>query len=124
MEEAPGARVIVVVDDDEDFCVTLADLLSDYGYHVCYFTDSEAALRSLQTQPLPSVLLLDWVMPNMAGPQFVAALQQDPRLRRLRVVVVTGLPHVILPATAGYPILPKPFDMDELLCLLRPEAAK
>jgi CheY-like chemotaxis protein len=118
MGEEPDRGVVLVVDDDEDYCATLAEVLSLDGYHAECFTKAQDALSYLQTQPLPLVILLDWVMPAMSGEQFLTALHQDSRLENLRVVIVSGLPRLVPPDTGRYPVLRKPFFLEELLGLL------
>jgi CheY-like chemotaxis protein len=83
--------VILIVDDDRDDLDLYVDLLNalDLGVHTA-FTDAREALRHLQnSDQLPDVILLDFNMPYMNGLEFLMALRGEPRLRHIRVEVIT-----------------------------------
>jgi len=61
---------ILLVEDDEDLSEVLADLLTECGYQVATASHGLAALTYLQANPLPSLILLDWMMPVMDGEEF------------------------------------------------------
>src|SRR6201747_1964198 len=69
------SRLILVVDDDPDILQTLALCLSTEGYRILVASNGREALDVLDTAE-PSVILLDLMMPVMAGWQFVAALEE------------------------------------------------
>ena len=109
--------LILLVEDDPDLRETTALLLEDEGYQVCAVGNGLEALNQLLDGPLPSVILLDMLMPVMNGWEFRAQQQRDPRLAPIPVVVVTAsrdhLPSSLFPE--GSAVLRKPFDLDELL---------
>ena len=61
---------ILLVEDDEDLSEVLADLLTECGYRVATASHGLAALTYLAANPLPSLILLDWMMPVMDGEEF------------------------------------------------------
>ena len=86
---------VVVVDDDDDMREMTAELLSDAGYNVRDFADGAAAWKYLiAARHLPSLVMTDWVMPQMNGSQLVAAMQAHPRLSAIPVLVLTGTKDV------------------------------
>ena len=95
-----GGRVIrelLVVDDNPaDVRLTVEALnKSRSPYHVNIVVDGEAALAFLQRQgpytnaPRPALILLDLNLPRMDGHEVLAAIQVDPELRRIPVVIVS-----------------------------------
>jgi len=57
---------ILIVDDEEDICSTLADFLGEKGYEIFTATSGEEALR-LVKEVRPHLVLLDIRMPGMDG---------------------------------------------------------
>jgi len=81
---------IAVVDDDPDFVQLLKTLLKTRGYEVLTATDGEDALRLVRTTP-PDLLILDLLMPRMSGLEVVRRMREDPGLRDIPIVVVSGI---------------------------------
>jgi CheY-like chemotaxis protein len=112
------APTVLVVDDDEDTRVTIADLLRDHGYHVVSVSNGRAAAAYLRQNPPPSCLVLDLWMPEMNGWTFASEMMSG-RLPSIPTVVVTAAePHW------GYPAQPplvvrKPLVSEKLLAAVR-----
>ena len=51
---ALNAPRILVVDDDQDICRNLSDILTDLGYQVDYAHDGPAALELVRQRPTTS----------------------------------------------------------------------
>lgn len=85
-------RSVLVVDDDADIRVTVAQVLEDAGYHALTAGDGIEALQILRNEPQlrPSVVLLDVMMPNMDGRQFREEQQRDAELRQIPVIVFSA----------------------------------
>ena len=111
---------ILVVDDDQDIREAVRDTLEDEGYRVVEASDGGEALAYLRRvgEP-PGLILLDWNMAPMNGPQFMAEFARDPLFSRVRVILLTADARVQEKATpglyAGY--LKKPVDLDKLFSL-------
>jgi CheY-like chemotaxis protein len=116
--EAKGT--VLVVDDDDDVREALSSILNDEGYPTTGARDGQEALDTLRSQSLPSLILLDWNMPGMNGPQFMVEVAKDPALARVPVVLVTADARVPAKATSapfvGY--LAKPIALDALFALV------
>lgn len=113
-------RRILVVDDNQALRENLAEALTLEGFDVATASDGPRALALLDADPSFGVVLMDLVMPGMDGRELVARIRQDPRLRRLRVVVTSG--HSGARAREGIDadgFLVKPFGVRELLAALR-----
>lgn len=85
------SKRILIVEDDEDIARNLLELLSAEGYLVEHARDGKVALEKLGVSAaLPSLILLDLMMPNMDGFQFRQNQELDPRLGAIPVVVMTA----------------------------------
>ena len=82
---------ILIVDDDPSIGGLLFELLRNRGFEAQIARDGQKALEALhEMKPLPSVILLDLVMPVMNGWQFRRAQLQDPELASVPVIVLSA----------------------------------
>lgn len=111
---------VMLVDDDADLRDSLQLVLEMRGYEVFAARDGADALDQLARGPLPCVVLLDLMMPGMNGVEFRDRQLEDPRIKDLPVVLLTGAgAHAVEPrVAAGSVVLRKPFDFDRLFDLL------
>lgn len=116
---APALRRLLVAEDDPAIRDAFAELLTFEGFAVETACDGVEALARLRRGPLPELLLLDMMMPNLDGEGVLQSLRQEPRFEALRVIVVSATEHQIpsLGPVAGF--IRKPFDPDELMALIR-----
>ncbi len=80
---------VLVVDDDADFRDLARRVLEREGYSVVEAENGRAALARLR-DTVPGVILLDLMMPEMDGFDFVAAVRAEAAWRALPVVVITA----------------------------------
>ncbi|WP_434043868.1 MULTISPECIES: response regulator [Sorangium] len=110
-----GGAEVFVVDDDPALVDSLIDLLSDEGYRVQGFTRPQEALDRLARGARPRAVLLDYVMPEMTGEEFLTALAAAGV--DVPVLLLSGVSELsIRGPVAG--VLAKPFDVDRLLVVL------
>jgi CheY-like chemotaxis protein len=112
-----GQATVLVIDDAEDVCVALTELLEEEGFAAKTAGDGREALDLLLGGLRPCAILLDLMMPGMNGWDFLRSLHRDPELGRTRVVVVSALGRVPELPVTGF--LPKPFGLDALISLVR-----
>jgi CheY-like chemotaxis protein len=111
-------RPILVVDDDADIRSTIADILGDAGYAVQAAANGREALDLLKTSPVPALILLDLMMPELDGWGFMAALQHElPELATIPVVIFSahGDAGVAASSLEVVGFVKKPIRLDELL---------
>jgi CheY-like chemotaxis protein len=82
-------RPILVVDDDADARLLLRRMLEKAGYVVVEAEHGRAALARL-AELTPELILLDLMMPEMDGFEFLDELQHLPAHRSIPVVVFTA----------------------------------
>lgn len=108
-------RTIFIVDDEYSIVESLTDLLVEEGYRVASAINGREALAAISAVP-PDLVLTDLMMPAMDGRQLIAAMQGDPALREIPIVLMSAasLPRN-LDEFAGIPVFRKPFPIDALL---------
>ena len=84
-----GTAPVLVVEDDDDTREMLQRMLEREGFTVTEAADGRAGLDRVAEQR-PSLILLDLLMPQMNGFEFLAELQTRPEWRSIPVVVVTA----------------------------------
>ena len=74
-----GQRVIALVDDDRNILTTLSIALQAEGYATRVYSDGEAALAALQSNP-PDLAVFDIKMPRMDGMELLQRLRETSAL--------------------------------------------
>ena len=80
---------VLVVEDELDARQLLTKLVTRQGWAVDTAENGLQALEYLQTN-LPSLILLDLMMPNMDGFEFLKQMRLRPQWQSIPVVVVTA----------------------------------
>ena len=108
---------VLIVEDDLDFRDALQTLLTFHGMDVVCALDGQEALDLLHRGLRPCVILLDLMMPRLAGPQFRQAQRLEPELSEIPVVVLSASANGKAEAKAMgvAEFMRKPIDIDELL---------
>jgi CheY-like chemotaxis protein len=82
-------RSALVVDDEQEARDLLRRLLESDGWYVATADNGRLAIEKLK-EAKPAVILLDLMMPEMDGFQFVDELRKQPDWRDIPVVVITA----------------------------------
>lgn len=102
-------KKIMVIDDDQDFRLSVCEMLVDEGYSVTTAKDGEVALNSLVHQKdLPDLIIVDLLMPVKTGLEFRREQLQLDVISNIPVMFLTGQGYV-----EGESCLLKPFDERE-----------
>ncbi len=81
--------VVLVVEDDADLRAMVAEAFGADGADVLTASDGAEALTALSDHPV-DVIVLDMLMPNMNGVEFLQRRAADARIRDIPVIVFTG----------------------------------
>ncbi len=87
-EDGPRPRVLVV-DDSRDSAEMLCEVLQAYGCSTCVAYDGPSALDAAQSFK-PHLALIDINLPLMDGYEVAQRMRQNPELRQIRLIAVTG----------------------------------
>jgi two-component system nitrogen regulation response regulator GlnG len=113
---------IWVVDDDRSIRWVLEKALGQEGYAVTCFEDADEALNTLeQGGQEPEVLISDVRMPGTDGLRMLKILQRkNPDLPVIIMTAHSDLDSAVASYQGGaFEYLPKPFDVDEAVALVR-----
>ncbi len=116
---APGPLVLVV-EDDENLRITLADNLEDEGYRVATADGGRAALEQVE-HASPAVVILDIMLPDLDGYSVCRALRQRGCTAKVLMLTARTLEDdVVQGFDAGADdYLAKPYRLRELLARVR-----
>ncbi len=81
---------ILLVDDDEDMLALSARWLEKAGYEVTKAMSGQEALDALKSGGA-DLVLLDYAIPEMDGPDVLRAIRQDDSLKDTPVFFRTGM---------------------------------
>jgi len=103
-------RRVLLVEDDGDMRAALAEILEDAGYQVLQAVNGQDALEKLRSSDLPSVILLDLLMPVMNGWQFCEAWRSGQQATSAHVPIVA-----MSAAASKDPSSPYYIDVDDFI---------
>ena len=111
---------VLVIDDDLPIRGMLAAALRQHGFQVLLAGDGAEGQRAM-TIHHPHVILLDLAMPDVNGWDFLQRLQETGHLGTIPIIVVSAHvrvdPQALLQMGVAA-ILPKPFNLPDLLDLI------
>ena len=120
----PGARHILVIEDDERFASILRDLAHELGFQCVVATTASAGLAAA-TRYRPGAILLDMHLPDQSGLSVLDMLKHNPDTRHIPVHVVSGKDYVqeaLELGAIGYAL--KPVKREQLVEAFELMAAK
>ena len=122
MSEKHGDRKIVtlLVDDDELVRSLVHATLAAAGYQVLTAGNGQEALRLSRAHPGPIHLLLtDVHMPAIDGLSLARIISEERP--SIRILLMTGHASLYIPPGMALGLIPKPFNMADLLARIKSE---
>lgn len=117
-------KKILIIEDDLNLIKVLGDRLKIAGYEVISASDGKLGVTQAVEQ-LPDLTIIDIMMPGLPDGYVVRELQADERTKNIPVIVMSGILGRD-DARRGlningklYPALPKPFDAETLLKIIK-----
>lgn len=83
------SNVVLVIEDEQEVREMLSFSLSRSGFEVWEAASAEEALRRLEG-PLPSLLIIDWMLPGMSGVDLARRLRRDEQTSSLPIIMLTA----------------------------------
>ena len=113
-------KKVLIVDDDRDIGDILEQIILDQtDYRVVWIAESELALNAA-SYLRPSLLILDYMLPNIHGLDLYDRLQGIENMRDVPTILISA--SVTLPfeelRSRGIYILQKPFELNDFLDVL------
>jgi CheY-like chemotaxis protein len=110
-----AGQQILVVEDDVGSRRAMTNMLEDQGYSVNAVGTSTDALARLRQGPLPELIVLDLMLPDMEGWDFRHEQKKDPALRHIPVIGVSAVGKLVDVEFS----FRKPLDYDEFLAAVQ-----
>jgi two-component system nitrogen regulation response regulator GlnG len=113
-------KPVWIVDDDRSIRWVLEKALSREGIAFSCFSSAKEALEALE-RGAPEVLICDIRMPGMSGLELLNAVKQrHPGVPAIVMTAYSDLDSAVAAFQGGaYEYLPKPFDVDQAVDLIR-----
>lgn len=102
------AKKILIVDDEEDPRTYLEALFQDNGYETKTVTDGDEAAKIIKDY-MPDLITLDIIMERETGTKFYRRLQKDEALKKIPVIIVSGVTQYKELFSRDHKTMPKPF---------------
>lgn len=113
-----NSEVILVIDDDADVCLLVADFLNEIGYRT-YIANSGAMAMDRLQEITPDLILADFAMPGGNGAEIARRIRE--RLPDTPILFFSGYADTsaLEAAVGSAPLLRKPFVPRELAAAIR-----
>lgn len=99
-EIVSGDRVLLIVEDDDNFASVLASQAVEKGFrHINAATGEDALALAAKYQP--DAIILDVNLPGMDGYTVLRELKDDPELRHIPVHIISANDRSVAPIKAG-----------------------
>ncbi len=109
---------VLIADDDPTSRLLLESLLKKWGYEVTVARDGTEAWQILCRTDHPLLVILDWMMPGIEGPEIVGRLRQSEGSSPHYVIIITSNDNedaIVHALNAGADdFVAKPFNPSEL----------
>ncbi|MCW8887169.1 MAG: diguanylate cyclase [Motiliproteus sp.] len=81
---------VLIADDDSTTRLVLSSLVERLGYETVTVCDGEAAWQEYEKDLSPCLMLIDWEMPILDGPQLCERIKQHSSLNPPYIILVTA----------------------------------
>lgn len=122
MQSTESMDTVLIVDDNPNNLEVLSETLIDAGLDVAVATSGEGMLRQMEHR-LPSLILLDVMMPGMSGFEACQQLKANPATWDIPVLFMTALADTA-DKVKGFSLgavdyITKPFQKEEVVARVR-----
>ena len=119
------SNCILVYDDEESILEVIKIILEEHGFEVISSTKGENIMQDVEANN-PSLILLDIWMKGINGNEVAKQLKSDEKTKEIPIILISALNETQqIAEVAGVDgFLKKPFDMDELVKLVRSKMKK
>ena len=113
---------IMIVEDEQAIALLLKYNLEKNGYDTITVSHGNRVVAAVEKY-LPSLILLDWMLPEMSGLELCKIIRNNPELKNIPIIMLTALSQ-LNDKVNGFNIgvddyLVKPFEVEELMVRVR-----
>lgn len=116
-----AAKKIVIVDDYEESCKLLAELLS--ATYDCFYTSDSNTAFDLINEKRPDLILLDYKMPGVMGIDVCRMVRESDNTKNIPIIFVSGAAtideRIQAFETGADDFISKPFHVKELILRIK-----
>ena len=120
-EAMTDGDLIMVVDDNEDLCINLREILIENGFRVCTAGDGGTAIKRAQEKDF-KIIILDLRLPDFSGLETYLAIREfRPSVQVIAVTGYMGEMHAMAREIVSKSVLiclEKPLDINNLIGIL------
>lgn len=110
---------LLIIEDNEEISVFIGMELESEGYQVEFADNGQSGLLQFRQNP-PDLIILDWEMPKMSGPEVCQRIRRSSNVPILMLTAKKEVKDRVTGLDAGAnDYLIKPFELDELLARVR-----
>lgn len=115
--------LVLVIEDEVDLATTLEYNLRSEGFDVRVAHSGKQGLAAASTDPLPDVVVLDLMLPDLSGTEICRRLREQDRTRDIPVIMCTAKGEEI-DRVVGFEVgaddyVVKPYSVRELILRIR-----
>jgi CheY-like chemotaxis protein len=117
---------ILVVDDDQESCDLLCEVLVANGYAAQAVSNAPAARQVLRRDPECRIVIADFQMPQESGLELLRQLREENSKHEIILMssFMSGAEKQAAKALGAHALLDKPFQLTELLQVVAELAAQ
>lgn len=118
--------LVMVIEDEEALALLLKYNLEKEGFDVVWESSGNRALAAVEKY-CPSVILLDWMLPELSGVEICKMIRNKPDIKDIPIIMLTAKGEEedkIKGLSAGADdYVTKPFSVPELMARVKPTSA-
>ena len=88
------SKKILAIDDEVDTLTFYSEVLEDYNFTITTAKNGLEGLKKAREER-PDLILLDIMMPKKGGMKTYKELKDDPDLRNIPVIIITGISNQV-----------------------------
>lgn len=124
LESTTGQQpLIMIVEDEQDVVTAMEFKLALDGYRTRSALTGNAALQTIFQEPLPDLVLLDVVLPDISGIEICMRLRKEELTRAIPILLLTAkgaeIDRVVGLEAGADDYLVKPFSIRELMLRIK-----
>lgn len=110
-------KTILLIEDNKGIQECLSFVMEEAGYSLTIAWNGQEALNLLRKAPLPSLIILDVMLPILNGLELREIMKEDVYLKNIPIIILTAKIGIekTLQLYSNECFIAKPFDLPKLL---------